>query len=176
MLSFQDTIQNKTITKPIFDRYKGKDNLVKMQALDIKQWLMKDILLKVDKMTMANSLEARTPFVDKEVFKVASSMPQRGKVSKENTKIALREAAKKDIPNDSYKKKKLGFPVPLREWMKEEDVYYEIRTTISQELVKEFFNQKYVLALLEEHKKGKKDNYKKVWAIYCFIKWYEVFF
>lgn len=176
VLSFQDTIQNKTITKPIFDRYKGKDNLVKMQALDIKQWLMKDILLKVDKMTMANSLEARTPFVDKEVFKVASSMPQSGKVSKENTKIALREAAKKDIPNDSYKKKKLGFPVPLREWMKEEDVYYEIRKTISQELVKEFFNQKYVLALLEEHKKGKKDNYKKVWAIYCFIKWYEVFF
>lgn len=176
VLNCKDTIKNKTITKPIFDQYKTKDHLVKMQAFDIKNWLIKDILLKVDKMTMANSLEARTPFVDKEVFKIASTIPQAYKVSKENTKIALREAAKKDIPNDSYKKKKLGFPVPLREWMRGEDVYNEIRKTILQEFVKEFFNQKYVLHLLEEHKNGKKDNYKKVWAIYCFIKWYEVFF
>ncbi len=176
VLSFKDTIKNKTITKPLLDEYKTKDNLIKMQAFDIKNWLIKDILLKVDKMTMANSLEARTPFVDKEVFEIASSIPQAYKVSKENTKIALREAAKKDIPNDSYKKKKLGFPVPLREWMRGEDVYNEIRKTISQEFVKEFFNPKYVLRLLEEHKNGKKDNYKKVWAIYSFIKWYEVFF
>ena len=55
-------------------------------------------------------------------------------------------------------------------------IFRELTYERKQELVKEFFNQKYVLALLEEHKKGKKDNYKKVWAIYCFIKWYEVFF
>ena len=176
VLSFKDTIRNREITKTIFDKHKEQSNIVKMQAVDIKYWLVKDILLKVDKMTMANSLEARTPFVDKEVFKIASTLPLEYKVSKDNTKLALRDAAKKDIPNEAYKKKKLGFPVPLREWMREDDVYYEIRKTIEKDFVKDFFNQKYVLKLLEEHKKNKKDNYKKVWCIYCFIKWYEIFF
>lgn len=176
ILNVQDNIKNKYITKDLFRKLKKKNNLVKMQMIDIKYWLAKDILLKVDKMTMANSIEARTPFVDKEVFKVASKLQTKYKISKDNTKIALREAAKKEIPNESYKKKKLGFPVPLREWMKEDDIFEEIKETINQEFVKEFFNQEYVMKLLEEHKEGKKDNYKKVWAIYAFIKWYEVFF
>lgn len=176
VLSFCDNIQNKDITSPIFEQYKNKSNIVKMQAIDIKCWLIRDILLKADKMTMANSIEGRTPFIDKEVFKIASSLPLEYKVSKTNTKIALREAAKKDIPSKAYEKKKLGFPVPIREWIKEENFYNEIKQTINQDFVKEFFNQKYVLNLLEEHKKGKKDNYKKIWAIYTFLKWYEIFF
>lgn len=147
-----------------------------MQAVDIKYWLVKNILLKVDKMTMANSIEARTPFIDKEVFKVASTMPLKCKLSKDNTKIALREASKKDIPNEAYKKKKLGFPVPIREWIREDVVYSEIKQTIEQDFVSEFFNQKYVIKLLEQHRNHKKDNYKKIWAIYCFIKWYEIYF
>ncbi len=176
LLSFKVAIKNQNITKSVFDTCKKQDNIIKMQAVDIKYWLVRDILLKVDRMTMANSLEARTPFIDKEVFKMASILPSQYKVSKKNTKLALRQAAKKHIPNESYKKKKLGFPVPLREWMRQEDVYYEIRKAINQEFVKEFFNQTYALILLDQHKNGKKDNYKKVWAIYCFIKWYEVFF
>ena len=147
-----------------------------MQAIDIKFWLTKDILLKADKMTMANSIEARTPFVDKKVFEIASTLPMQYKVSKNNTKVALRQAAKQAIPNDAYKKKKLGFPVPLREWVKEDDMYHKIKDSIKQEWVAEFFNQKYVLHLLEQHKNNKKDNYKKVWAVYCFIKWYEIYF
>ncbi|MCI8352228.1 MAG: asparagine synthase (glutamine-hydrolyzing) [Clostridia bacterium] len=176
IINCKDTIKNQDITKSIFDKFKSNNNIIKMQAIDIRYWLTKDILLKADKMTMANSIESRIPFVDKEVFKIASSLPLEYKISKTNTKVALREAAKKSIPNEAYKKKKLGFPVPLREWMREDDVYNEIKNTINQEFVKEFFNQKYVLKLLEEHKKNKKDNYKKVWAIYSFIKWYEVFF
>lgn len=156
VLSFKDTIRNNDITKAVFNEYKDESNIIKMQAIDIKYWLIKDILLKVDRMTMANSIEARTPFVDKEVFKIASSLPLEYKVSKTNTKIALRQAAKKVIPNEAYKKKKLGFPVPIREWMREKDVYNEIKKTICQDFVKEFFNQKYVLRLLEEHKRRKK--------------------
>lgn len=176
VLNFPSTIKNKEITQAVFERYKEKDNITKMQAIDIKYWLTRDILLKADKMTMANSIEARTPFIDKKVFEIARTLPSKYKVSKENTKVALRQAAKKDVPNESYKKKKLGFPVPLREWMKEEDVYKQIKQTLSQDNVREFFNQKYVLKLLKQHKNGKKDNYKKVWAVYCFIKWYEIFF
>lgn len=177
VLRIKNTIKLKDITNSIFKQYRDKNNVVKMQAIDIKYWLVRDILLKVDKMTMANSVEARTPFIDREVFNVASSIPMKYKIQKNNTKIALREAAKRDIPNEeAYKKKKLGFPVPLREWMREDDVYNEIKKTISKDFVGKLFNQAYVLKLLEQHKNKKKDNYKKVWTIYCFIKWYEIFF
>ena len=176
VLSFKSKIKNKDITKSLFDKNRDKSDIVKMQAVDIKYWLVKNILLKVDKMTMANSIEARTPFIDKEVFKVASTMPLKCKLSKDNTKIALREASKKDIPNEAYKKKKLGFPVPIREWIREDLVYSEIKQTIEQDFVSEFFNQEYVIKLLEQHRDHKRDNYKKIWAIYCFIKWYEIYF
>ena len=176
VLSFKSTIKNTDITKSLFDKNRDKSDIVKMQAVDIKYWLVKNILLKVDKMTMANSIEARTPFIDKEVFKVASTMPLKCKLSKDNTKIALREASKKDIPNEAYKKKKLGFPVPIREWIREDLVYSEIKQTIEQDFVSEFFNQEYVIKLLEQHRDHKRDNYKKIWAIYCFIKWYEIYF
>ena len=147
-----------------------------MQAIDINFWLIKDILQKADRMTMAHSLEGRVPFIDKEVFQVASSLPIDYKVTKENTKVALRDASKTVIPNESYKKKKLGFPVPIREWMRDEDVYHEIKNTFNSEMSKELFNTKYIIKLLDEHKNNKKDNYRKVWTIYCFLKWYEVFF
>lgn len=176
VLKLKNQISNQSITAPIYEEQKGKSDIIKMQAIDINFWLIKDILQKADRMTMANSLEGRVPFVDKEVFAKASSLPIEYKVTKENTKVALREAAKKVIPNASYKKKKLGFPVPLRMWMREEDVYNEIKATFEEDYVKEFFDQKYILKLLENHKNKKKDNYKKVWTIYCFLKWYEIFF
>lgn len=176
VLTFKDTIKNKEITKETFQKFQNKDDLIKRQAIDINFWLIKDILQKADRMTMANSIEGRVPFIDTEVFKVASSLKEEYKVNKNNTKVALRKAAKKVIPNESYKKKKLGFPVPLREWIREDDFYNEVKNTINQDFVKEFFNQKYVIKLLNKHKNHKKDNYRKVWSIYCFIKWYEIFF
>lgn len=176
ILKCEDTIKNRDITKSFFDKCKNASRVSKMQAVDIRNWMLNDILLKGDRMTMANSIEGRVPFTDKEVFELAKTIPVEYKVTKDNTKVALREAAKKDIPNEAYKKKKLGFPVPIREWMKEDEFYNEIKRAFSEEFVEEFFNQKYILKLLEEHKNNKKDNYKKVWIIYSFIKWYEIFF
>ena len=170
------TLTNQDITKPIYDEFKGENNLVKMQAIDIHFWLMKDILQKADRMTMANSLEGRVPFVDKEVFKIAASLPLEYKVTKENTKVALRDAAKKVIPTKAYKKKKLGFPVPIRDWMKEEDVYQTIVKAFTSKTATKYFDTKKLLKLLEEHKRGKKDNYRKVWNVFCFIRWYQIFF
>lgn len=164
------------VTKKTYEEYKDEKDIVKMQAIDMDFWLMKDILLKADRMTMASSLEGRVPFIDKEVFSVASSLPMKYKVTKENTKVALREAARSVIPTEAYKKKKLGFPVPVREWMKEEDFYTEIKNAFEEEYVGKFFNQKYILKLLEDHKNEKKDNYRKVWTIYCFLLWYKRFF
>ena len=176
ILRLKNQLRNEEITAPVYEEQKGNSDIIKMQAIDINFWLIKDILQKADRMTMANSLEGRVPFIDKEVFKVASSLPIDYKVTKENTKVALRDAAKEVIPNQSYKKKKLGFPVPVRNWIRESDFYEEIRATFEKDYVKEFFNEKYIIKLLEKHRSGKKDNYKKVWTIYCFLKWYEVFF
>ena len=170
------TLTNQDITKPIYDEFKGENNLVKMQAIDIHFWLMKDILQKADRMTMANSLEGRVPFVDKEVFKIAASLPLEYKVTKENTKVALRDAAKKVIPTEAYKKKKLGFPVPIRDWMKEEDVYQTIVKAFTSKTATKYFDTKKLLKILEEHKRGKKDNYRKVWNVFCFIRWYQIYF
>ena len=176
VLKTKRTIKNSDITASVYEEFKDASNLIKMQAIDINFWLIKDILQKADRMTMAHSLEGRVPFVDKEVFEVASSLPIDYKVTKENTKVALRDASKRVIPNESYKKKKLGFPVPIREWMKDEDVYHEIKETFNTEMSKELFDNKYIIKLLDDHKNNKKDNYRKVWTIYCFLKWYEVFF
>lgn len=164
------------ITKPIFEEQKNQDNIVKRQAIDINFWLIKDIFQKADRMTMANSIEGRVPFTDIEVFNIARTLPKNAKVTKENTKVALREAAKKVIPNQSYKKKKLGFPVPLREWIKDEDFYQQIKKAFNTDISKEIFNNEKIIKLLDDHKNNKKDNYKKIWTIYCFIVWYEIYF
>jgi asparagine synthase (glutamine-hydrolysing) len=137
---------------------------------------MKDILLKADRMTMASSIEGRVPFIDKEVFALASSLPFDYKVTKENTKVALRDAAKEVIPTEAYKKKKLGFPVPIREWMRDDDVYELIKNEFNSDVANKFFNNKLLVKMLDEHKLKKKDNYRKIWNVYCFLKWYEVFF
>lgn len=166
----------KDIVAPFYDTYKNNSNLVKRQAIDFYFWLVRDFLHAVDRNTMMFGLEARTPFLDKEVFKVARQLPTYAKINKETTKPALREAAKKVIPNESYKKKKLGFPVPLREWIREDELYNEIKVKFESENANKFFNQKKILKLLNNHKSGKKDCYKKVWTIYTFLVWYEQFF
>lgn len=176
LLKLPVTLTNQEITKPIFDKFKDANRLVKMQSIDIHFWLMKDILQKADRMTMANSLEGRVPFVDVNVFKVASKLPNEYKVTKENTKVALRDAAKKVIPNESYKKKKLGFPVPIRDWMREEDVYNEMKNAFESSVATQYFETDLLLKMLEEHKEGRRDHYRKLWNVYCFLQWYQVFF
>lgn len=168
--------KNRDITASTFNKTKNNSDLIKMQAVDFEYWLQKDILLKADKMSMANSLEVRVPFLDKEVFKVASELAPNTKIDGNQTKYALRQAAKRVIPNESYNKKKLGFPVPLRDWLKEDDVYKEIKTSIDSNFSKEIFNNKRLNKLLDKVYTGKTDKYKKLWTIYIFLKWHEIYF
>lgn len=172
----KNQIHTKDIVAPFYEDYKDNSNTVKRQAIDFYFWLVRDFLHAVDRNTMMFGLEARTPFLDKEVYEVARKLPTSAKINKETTKPALRIAAKKVIPNESYKKKKLGFPVPLREWIKEDDLYNEIKTKFKSSIAEKFFDTKRIMNLLEAHKNGKKDCYKKVWTIYTFIVWYEQFF
>ena len=176
ILKEKDYLKNKDILKDTYEEYKNENELNKKLAIDIRYWLTDNILLIVDKMTMAFSIESRVPFTDIEVFKLASTLPKEYKIRNNMTKAALRDAAKKDIPNESYKKKKLGFPVPVREWIKDNDFYEEIKRAFSLDIADELFQKDKIMKLLEDHKNGTKDNYRRIWAIYSFLKWYEVFF
>ena len=169
-------IHTKDIVAPFYKTYEKNSNLVKRQAIDFYFWLVRDFLHAVDRNTMMFGLEARTPFLDKKVYEVARQLPVSAKINKLTTKPALREAAKKVIPNEAYKKKKLGFPVPLREWIREEDLYQEIKNKFNTAIADKFFDTKKINKLLEEHKSGKKDCYKKIWTIYTFIVWYQQYF
>ena len=164
------------IVKPYYETYKDNSDLVKRQVIDFYFWLINDFLHAVDRCTTMFGVEGRTPYLDTKVYEVAKSVSVSNKINKSQTKIALRNAAQKRIPNESYKKKKLGFPVPLREWMKEEDLYLDIKKYFESEVASKYFDQKKILKLLENHKTGKKDCYKKVWTIYTFLVWYDKYF
>lgn len=161
---------------PFYNKMKGYDDETKMQYLDLHMWMAGDILLKADKMSMANSLELRVPFLDKEVMALAGRIPTKYRVNKENTKYAMRLAAKRNIPEKVANKKKLGFPVPTRVWLKEEKYYNMVKEAFNSEAAKKYFNTKELLKYLEEHYKGKKDNSRKVWTVYMFLVWYDQFF
>ena len=176
VLSKEYKLRGIDVTKETYEEFKEYSNIHKMQAIDINYWLMKDILLKADRMTMASSLEGRVPFIDKEVFKISSGLSIDKKVTKENTKVALRMAAKEVIPTDAYKKKKLGFPVPIREWMKTPEVSGKIKEMFNKDFTSKFFKVDVINKLLDEHVAGKKDNYRKIWTIYSFLTWYEIYF
>ena len=167
---------HKELTKPFYDKVKDKDDVTKMQYIDINFWLIGDILLKADKMSMAHSLEVRVPFLDKEVFNVARTLPTKYKVNKSNTKYAMRKAANQYLPDMVAEKKKLGFPVPIRIWLKDEKYYNMIKKAFTSEAANKYFNTDELVKYLYEHKEVKADNSRKIWTVYMFLVWYNDFF
>lgn len=150
------------------------DDVTTMQYIDMNTWLEGDILLKADKMSMAHSLEVRVPFLDKEVLKCAEGLTLSQKVNKNNTKVLLREAFKDIVPTYMKEKKKLGFPTPIRVWLKS-DLGKYVREIINNADVDELINKKYVINLLDEHIQGEKDNSRKVWTVFMFCLWHQIY-
>ena len=159
-----------------YDEVKDKDDITKMQYLDINMWLMGDILLKADKTSMANSLELRVPFLDKKVMELAETIPLNCRVSTKTTKLALRKAAEKTLPKLTAEKDKLGFPVPIRVWLKEDKYYNTVKEEFTGKIADKFFNTEKLVALLDNHRAGKVDNSRKIWTVYTFIIWYKQYF
>ena len=157
-------------------RCRKYDDVTKMQYLDINMWMVGDILLKADRMSMANSLELRVPFLDKEVFKVASSLPADLRVNKYNTKYAMRKAAARHLPETTAEKEKLGFPVPTRVWLRDEKFYNVVKRKFLGKTAEKFFNTDALVAWLDEHFSGKEDNSRRVWTVYVFLVWYDLYF
>ncbi|MCT8137679.1 asparagine synthase (glutamine-hydrolyzing) [Anaerobacillus sp. CMMVII] len=163
------------VTKSLYQDSKQYNETSKMQYIDLHTWLPGDILVKADRMTMAHSLELRVPFLDKEVFDVARQIPDHMKISHGTTKYVLREAVKGLVPDSVLYRKKLGFPVPIRHWLRNE-LYDWAKDVIKYSATTDqIFNRSEVLALLEDHASMKTDNSRKLWTVLSFMLWYSLY-
>lgn len=163
------------LTESNWDMTEGQDPVTRMQQVDLQLWLAGDILLKADKMSMAHSLELRVPYLDKEVFALAAALPAAAKANARMTKIALRQAAARTLPPAAAARKKLGFPVPVRDWLRQEPYTSRVRAVFSRPPAGEFFNVRLLHTMLNHHLHGG-DCWRQIWCVYSFLIWYEQFF
>ena len=166
---------HREVTAPIYAQSKDFDPVARMQHLDLFTWMRGDILVKADKINMANSLELRVPFLDKEVFKVAESIPYDLKISHGTTKYALRKAMEQIVPAHVLHRKKLGFPVPMRHWLAGDELYGWAQDTINESQTEDIFNKKEVLEMLKEHRDGVSDHSRRLWTVLSFMIWHGIF-
>ena len=162
------------ITDPVYRLTRDVDPIARMQHVDLFTWLRGDILVKADKMTMANSLELRVPFLDKEVFDVARTVPADQKVTKNTTKLALRRAMELIVPAHVLHRRKLGFPVPIRHYLAEGS-YDWARDIITSAHTDEYLDPAAVLAMLDAHRAGEADHSRRLWTILVFMIWHGIF-
>ena len=163
------------IVKPYYDQCKGLNDIAKMQYIDINFWLQGDILLKADKMSMAHSLESRVPFLDIKVFDYTKQMPIDYRCNDKATKHAFRVAAKRHLPEATANKKKLGFPVPIRVWLKEDKYFNKVKAMFESDTAKQYFDTDKLVSLLNDHRADKADNSRKIWTIYVFLVWHKIY-
>ena len=164
------------LSRPYFEDTRGQDPVTRMETCDLNLWMVGDILLKADKMSMANSLELRVPFLDRKVFELACRIPTRCKVNASQTKIAMRGAAEMTIPAKTADKKKLGFPVPVRAWLREEKYAAVLRQAFHTPAAERFFHTRELDKMLDQHLQGKRDNWRQLWCVFIFLVWYDEFF
>ena len=164
------------LSRPYFEDTRGQDPVTRMETCDLNLWMVGDILLKADKMSMANSLELRVPFLDRKVFELACRIPTRCKVNAGQTKIAMRGAAEMTIPAKTADKKKLGFPVPVRAWLREEKYAAVLRQAFHTPAAERFFHTRELDKMLDQHLQGKRDNWRQLWCVFIFLVWYDEFF
>lgn len=173
---FHDSESVQEIVQRQYKKVPDLPEVKKMQYLDMHQWMPKDILLKADKMTMAHSLEARTPLLDIRMMELAERIPTKYLINEENTKYAFRKAANRHLPDEWADREKLGFPVPIKDWLREEKFYKDIRSLFEADFAGMFFHQDKILQLLDDNFNEKIDERRKIWTIFTFLVWYKVYF
>lgn len=163
------------LAAPLFAEIEA-DEITAMQTADILTWMQQDILLKADKMSMASSLELRVPFLDREVFALASTLPVSQRVGRRETKIALRAAAARTLPQATAAMPKQGFVTPLAQWLCKDPWREQVHEVLNSERARRFFRTDRLNALLDEHQRGPRSHMKKIWSAYCFLIWHEQYF
>lgn len=173
---FSDAPSPYDITAPVYARVRDKTELEKKQYLDLNLWLPGDILLKADKMSMAHSLELRVPFLDRVVMEHAATIPSQLKINGIDTKYVFRRAANKTLPDAWADRKKMGFPVPIRFWLREEKYYNIVKEVFVSDYAELFFDRDALIKLLDDHKAEKANNQRRIWTVFTFLVWYKRFF
>lgn len=166
------TYTEQDIVAPYYAETEGLDDISRMQYIDINFWMRGDILRKSDHISMAHGLEVRVPYLDSEVAKAAFSVPVQHKVTRRQTKSFFRSVSNGYLPQETAKRRKLGFPVPLHKWLAQEPYEGIVRAEFESAAAQKFFEKDKLTALLEQHKKGKRDNSRKIWTVYVFLRWY----
>lgn len=176
----QPTYRNKLTVNGIyqkdFKKVKGIANVKQMQYIDLHHFMLNDIEQKADKISMAHSLEVRVPYLDKKIAELANSIPTKYLVNRHDTKYALRKASEKVLPDEWAKRPKLGFPTPIKQWLKEPRFYKQVRSLFEEEFVNDIFDQKKIIKLLDDNYEGDGSHRRQIWAIYTFLVWYKLFF
>lgn len=175
---YRKSLSVRAIVGSIYDRLRGKQlsELKKKQYLDMHQWMPGDILLKADKLTMAHSLELRVPLLDRELMEIAQAVPTKYLITDENTKFAFRHAAARHLPQAWYDREKLGFPVPVKDWLRQERYYRLVRHMFESETAAQFFDRDALLKLIDDNYAQRTDDRRKIWTVYTFLTWYDVYF
>jgi asparagine synthase (glutamine-hydrolysing) len=173
---YDPAVRYTDVTAPIYAEATDLDDVTKMQYVDVYTWLRGDILVKADRMSMAHSLELRVPFLDREVFEVAASIPVELKLPPRSTdtKYALRRALEGVVPPAIVNRTKLGFPTPTRVWLRGE-MYEWARDILTRSGAGELLDLSYARNLLEAHRKGDADNSREVWTVLVFCVWHAIF-
>ena len=153
--------------------FNGSSKIKSKQLVDLNVFMQKDIILKGDRMSMANSLEVRMPFLDLGVYEVASKLTDDLKLQAGLTKYALRMAAKENLPEEWYNRPKKGFPVPFRYWLQEDNFYNKFKEVFTSPETAEFFKRDQLMKLLDDHKEGRARNHRRLYSVYVFMVWCE---
>ncbi|PRY34042.1 asparagine synthase (glutamine-hydrolyzing) [Umezawaea tangerina] len=172
--TYDPSVTQKDATAQPYRESAHWDPVTRMQHVDLFTWLRGDILVKADKMTMANSLELRVPFLDPEVFKIASQIPSELKITKDTTKYALRQAIRDIIPPHVINRRKLGFPVPIRHWLKDEMHEWALQI-VADSGTDQYIDKAAVRRIIEEHRSGVQDHSRRIWALLVFMIWHGIF-
>ncbi|PBC50280.1 asparagine synthase (glutamine-hydrolyzing) [Rhodococcus sp. ACPA1] len=172
---FRPEWTHRDVTDPIYAQSQGWDPVARMQHLDLFTWLRGDILVKADKMTMANSLELRVPFLDPEVFKVASQVPLDQKITKSTTKYALRQALEGIVPGHVLHRAKLGFPVPLRHWLRGTELFDWAHEQIAASGTDHLLDKAAIAKMLNDHRDSVSDHSRRLWTVLIFMVWHGIF-
>lgn len=172
---YKDGISPYAIAQKYYDEVKGVDNVSKQQYIDLILRLPNDVLLKSDKMANAHCIEGRTPFLDKEVMKVAQALPESCKINGNITKYALRKASEEIVSEDLEHGAKSKLEIPFGKWLRKEKWCEKVKEVFLEEYVSEFFNREAIIKLVDDHYMGKEDNSAKIYTVYAFLIWYKKF-
>lgn len=173
---YRDAPKVKELLAPYFEKVMDKSDIQKKQYLDFHFWMVNDIALKADRMNIGHSVQLVTPLLDEDLLDFARTLPDEYKIQGNRVKIAFRQAALKHLPEDWAKRKKKGYVVPVRNWLKEEKFNRIITEKLTGDLAAKFFNVEMLKALIDENNSGRRPQHRKLWTVYMFLTWYEEYF